>query len=180
MAEFSLPREISRLSRRRIMFTRIKISRWLARIPGLDILSHGTFSIVLPPLIASVARSTELPPTHTRVMDERRPPIDQKSRRIVARKYRSTSMDKYLSTGRDRVSISERSISDSLFTWNQTCTNSYTKVLPIGRGRYCDDKVVKSFFLLFRRKILRYCGRLWSGTGITRKFLSFRSFEYVC
>lgn len=73
MAEFSLPREISRLSRGRIMFTRIKISRWLARIPGLDILSHGTFSIVLPPLIASVARSTELPPTHTRVMDERRP-----------------------------------------------------------------------------------------------------------
>lgn len=67
-----------------------------------------------------------------------------------------------------------------LFTWNQTCTNSYTKVLPIGRGRYCDDKVVKSFFLLFRRKILRYRGRLWSGTGITRKFLSFRSFEYVC
>lgn len=121
----SLPREISRLSRRRIMFTRIKISRWLARIPGLDILSHGTFSIVPPPLIASVARSTELlPPTHTRVMDKRRPEIDRSE--ISAYRREKISLDV---NGQIFVdwAIVFPSRSPPFLRWNQTCTNSYEK-----------------------------------------------------
>lgn len=106
-------------------------------------------------------------------MKEGQKSIDQKSRRIVARKYHSTSMDKYLSTGRSCFHLEAPP-----FYVGIKHARIPTKNLPIGRGRYCDDKAVKSSFLLFSvERFWDLRGRLWS--GIMRKFLSFRSFEYV-